>query len=267
MTEITTKDIQALRQATGAGILDCRRALQENDGDIEEAKKWLREKGLVSAGRRAERENREGAVAVVVDSSSDQVGAIVELRCETDFVAKSGDFVALVDKLAALVVDEGLAAAASLAGEIDELKVTLKENIELGRVERFEAPAGSTLGSYLHIQSERGVNGVLVEIAGGDAELAHELALHIAFTKPTYLRKEDVPAEAVEAERATVEATARNEGKPEAAIAKIVEGRLHGWFAEQCLLEQKYVRDEKVTIPQMLGEASVTRFAQVVIGG
>jgi elongation factor Ts len=267
MSEITTKDIQALRQATGAGILDCRKALQENAGDLEAAKQWLREKGLVSAGRRAERESSEGAVAVVVTGGADQAGAVVELRCETDFVAKSPDFVALVDKLAALVADEGTEALESLAGEIDELKVTLKENIGLGRVERFAAPAGSLLGSYLHIQSERGVNGVLVEVAGGSPEIAHELALHIAFARPRYLRKQDVPAELIEAERATFESLARNEGKPEAALAKIVEGRLHGWLAEQCLLEQKYVRDEKLTIAGMLGDATVTRFAQVVIGG
>jgi elongation factor Ts len=266
MTEITAKDIQALRAATGAGILDCRRALQENDGDFERAKQWLREQGLVSAGRRAERENAEGAVAVVVSGAGNQVGAIVELRCETDFVAKSPDFVALVDKLAALAVDEGAAALDNLAGEIDELKVTLKENVALGRVERFEAAPGSVLGSYLHIQAERGVNGVLVEVAGGDPELAHELALHIAFTRPSYLRKEDVPEDLVAAERATIEATARNEGKPEQAIVKVVEGRLHGWLAEQSLMEQKYVRDEKTTIAQMLGDATVTRFAQVVIG-
>jgi elongation factor Ts len=267
MSDITAKDIQALRQATGAGILDCRKALQENDGDLEAAKQWLREQGLVSAGRRAERENSEGAVAVVVSGGAQQAGAIVELRCETDFVAKSPEFVALVDKLAATAADEGTEAIETLAGEIDELKLTLKENIALGRVERFAAPADSVLGSYLHIQAERGVNAVLVEVAGGTPEMAHELALHIAFARPRYLRKDEVPEELVAAERATFETLARNEGKPEAAVAKVVEGRLHGWLAEQCLLEQKYVRDEKTTIAQMLGDATVTRFAQVVIGG
>jgi elongation factor Ts len=267
MADITAKDIQALRQATGAGILDCRKALQQNDGDLEVAKQWLREQGLVSAGRRAERENSEGAVSVVVSGGARQAGAVVELRCETDFVAKSPDYVALVDKLAALVADEGESAVAQLEGEIDDLKVTLKENIALGRVERFEAADGAVLGSYLHIQSERGVNGVLVEVAQGSPELAHELALHIAFTRPSYLRKEDVPQHLVDAERATFEAMARKEGKPEAAVEKVVEGRLHGWFAEQCLMEQKYVRDEKTTVAQMLGDATVTRFAQVVIGG
>jgi elongation factor Ts len=266
VAEITAKDIQALRQATGAGILDCRRALQENDGDLERARQWLREKGLVAAGRRADRENTEGAVSVVV-SGGGMVGAVVELRCETDFVAKSPDFVALVDKLAAAVADEGEKAVEQYAEEISELNVTLKENIALGRVERFEAAEGHALGSYLHLQADRGVNGVLVEVAGGSAELAREIAIHIAFTRPAYLRVEDIPEEAVAAERATFEAMARNEGKPEAAMDKIVEGRLHGWYAEQALLEQKYVRDEKTTIAQLLGEATVVRFAQVAIGG
>ena len=266
MAEITAKDIQALRQATGAGILDCRKALQENDGDIDKARQWLREKGLVAAGRRADRENTEGAVAVVV-SGGGQVGAVVELRCETDFVAKSPDYVALVDKLAAAVADEGEKVVEEFADEIDELKVTLKENIALGRVERFEAAPGNALGSYLHIQADRGVNGVLIEVAGGSPDLARELAIHIAFTRPGFIHAEDIPADLVAAERATFEAMARNEGKPEAALAKIVEGRLHGWYAEQALLEQKYVRDEKTTIRQLLGDATVVRFAQVAIGG
>ena len=266
MAEITAKDIQALRQATGAGILDCRKALQENDGDIERAKQWLREQGLVSAGRRAERENTEGAVSVVV-SGGGNVGAIVELRCETDFVAKSPDFVALVDKLAAATADEGTGALEEFGNEVDELKVTLKENIAVGRVERFEAAPGNALGSYLHFQADRGVNGVLVELAGGSGDLARELAIHIAFTRPPYLRAEDVPEDVVAAERATVEAMARNEGKPDAALPKIIEGRMHGWFVEQALLEQKYVRDEKVSITQLLGDAKVVRFAQVAIGG
>jgi elongation factor Ts len=266
MADVTAKDIQALRQATGAGILDCRRALQENDGDLEKAKQWLREKGLVAAGRRADRENSEGAVSVVV-SGGGLVGAVLELRCETDFVAKSPDFVALVDKLAAAVADEGEKAVEEYADEIAELNVTLKENIALGRAVRFEAADGNVLGSYLHIQADRGVNGVLVEVAGGSSELAREVAIHIAFTRPSYLRVEDIPEEAVAAERATFEAMARNEGKPDAALAKIVDGRLHGWYAEQALLAQKYVRDEKTTIVQLLGDATVVRFAQVAIGG
>jgi elongation factor Ts len=145
----------------------------------------------------------------------------------------------------------------------------LKENIAVGLTKRFEAPEGSVIGSYLHIQNGRGVNAVLVELGGGTPELAHDIAVHVAFTRPEYLRREDVPAEVVEAERQTVEAIARNEGKPDAALSKIIEGRLNGWFKERCLLEQPYVRDEKQTIADLLranGNVELRRFAQVVVG-
>ena len=150
--------------------------------------------------------------------------------------------------------------------DVDELKVTLKENISVGRVARFVPADGSILDSYLHIQNARGVNAVLVEMAGGSQELAHQIAVHIAFARPTYLTRDDVPAGEVETERATIENISRKEGKPEAALPKIVEGRLTGWFKERCLLEQPYVREEKRTIAQLIGEARVLRFAQVEVG-
>jgi elongation factor Ts len=117
------------------------------------------------------------------------------------------------------------------------------------------------------MQSGRGVNGVLVLLDKGSEDLAHDVAVHVAFTRPAYLAKDDVPAEEVETERATLEALTRNEGKPEAALAKIVDGRLRGWYKERCLLEQEYVRDEKRTIAQLLGDANVLQFVQVIVGG
>ncbi len=266
MAEISAKDIAALRQATGAGILDCRKALQENGGDIELAKQWLREQGLVSAGKRGERENSEGAVSVVVVGDGTACGAIVELKCETDFVAKSADFVALVDKLANAVASDGEEALAAHDAEVDELKVTLKENIAVGRVHRFVAGEGSVLESYLHLQAERGKNAVLIEVSGGERELAHDVAVHIAFARPEYLSREDVPSDLVESERKTIETLSRNEGKPEAALEKIIESRLGGWFKERCLLEQAYVRDDKKSIADLLGGARIVRYAQVEIG-
>ncbi|HKH88105.1 MAG TPA: translation elongation factor Ts [Acidimicrobiales bacterium] len=266
MAEFTTKDVAELRKLTGAGILDCREALIENDGDLERAAQWLREQGKVSAGKRADRDRSEGAVAVVVDG---EIGAIVALECETDFVAKSAEFVRLVDELAAELAAGGEAALEAQRERVEKLAVTLKENMAIGQTRRFESSDGSVIGSYLHIQNARGVNAVLVELAGGSQELAHEIAVHVAFTRPEYLRREDVPAEAVEAERQTVETISRNEGKPEAALPKIVEGRLNGWFRERCLLEQPYVRDEKQTIADLLrshGDATLLRFAQVVVG-
>lgn len=266
MAEFTTKDVAELRRLTGAGILDCRTALEENDGDIEKAAQWLREQGKVSAGKRAGRDRSEGAVAAVVEG---QTGAIAALECETDFVAKSAEFVQLVDELAAELAVGGESALAAQTERIEKLAIVLKENIALGQTKRMEAPEGSVIGSYLHIQNGRGVNAVLVEIAGGSHDLAHDIAVHVAFTRPEYLRRQDVPDDLVAAERQTAEAIARNEGKPEAALPKIVEGRLNGWFKERCLLEQAYVRDEKKTIADVLasaGGAELTRFAQVVVG-
>jgi len=263
MAEFTAKDVQRLRQSTGAGMMDAKKALEENEGDFEKAALWLREKGLASSAKRADRESSEGAVAL---ARSGDVAALVELRSETDFVAKSPEFVSLADELAQLVADKGEDAVASKADAVDDIKVTLKENISVGRVIRFEAAAGNALDTYLHVQSDRGVNGVLVELKNGSQELAHDIAVHIAFARPTFLRREEVPAEEVEAERKTLETITRNEGKPEQAVPKIVEGRINGWFKERVLLEQPYAKDDKQTITQLLGDAEIVRFAQIEIG-
>jgi elongation factor Ts len=264
MPAFTAKDVQALRQATGAGMLDAKRALEENDGDQEEAAQWLRVKGLAGAAKRADREASQGAVALAVEGSG---AAIVELRCETDFVAKAPEFVELVDELAQLVAAKGEAVLEERAASIDELRATLKENISLGKVVHFATAPGAVIGSYLHVQAGRGVNAVLVELAGGNETLAHDIAVHIAFSRPPYLSREDVPAEEVAAERATVEEISRNEGKPEAALPKIIDGRMNGWFKDRVLLEQSFVRDEKRSIADLLGDAKITRFVQVVAGG
>jgi elongation factor Ts len=259
----TAKDVQALRQATGAGMMDAKRALEANDGDSTAAAQWLREKGLAKAAERAERANTQGAVAVFVDGN---VGSIVQLKCETDFVASSEHFKSLVANMAALVAAKGEGATAERSKEVEDLRLTLKEHIELGRVVRIEADPSHALDSYVHIQGGRGVNAVLVEVDGGSTQLAHDIAVHVAFARPRYLRREDVPAEEVEKERATLEAITRNEGKPEQAVPKIVDGRLNGFFKEICLLEQPYAKDDKQTISQLLGDATLVRFAQVEIG-
>ncbi|HTZ09188.1 MAG TPA: translation elongation factor Ts [Acidimicrobiales bacterium] len=264
MPEFTAKDVQALRKATGAGMLDAKRALEESGGDQEKAAQRLREQGLAGAAKRSDREASQGAVALAV---AGQVAAIVELRCETDFVAKAESFVNLTDELAQLVAERGEAATAERADAIDDLKTTLKENISVGQVVRFEIGPDSEVGTYLHMQSGRGVNAVLVEMRGASEELAHDVAVHVAFARPQYLRREDVPQAEVDAERATLETISRNEGKPEAALPKIVEGRINGWFKERVLLEQPYARDEKRTIAQLVGGAEIVRFAQVVVGG
>ena len=262
MPDFTAQDVKRLRDATGAGMMDAKRALTETGGYFEAAAKWLREKGLGKM-RERDRESADGAVAL---AQSGNVAALVELRSETDFVAKSPDFVNVANDLAQLVVDKGEEAVNERTDVVDDLRVALKENVQLGRVVRFEATDGNVLDSYLHVQSDRGKNGVLVEVRGGKQQLAHDIAVHIAFARPRYLSREDVPADEVEAERGVVEVLARNEGKPEQALPKIVEGRLSGWFRERCLLEQPFVKDEKRTIGQLLGDAAVVRFAQVEIG-
>jgi elongation factor Ts len=266
MAEFSARDVKTLRDATGAGMLDAKKALTETDGDYEAAVAWLRERGLGKAAERADRANAEGAVAVAVAGNA---AALVELKSESDFVAKSPRFVEVVNALADAVAADGEAAIDAHKDAVDDLKLTLKENIEVGRVVRFAAEAGHALDTYLHVQNGRGVNGVLVELAGGTPELAHDIAVHIAFGRPGYLRREDVPAEQVETERAALEAQTRNEGKPEQAITKIVDGKLNGWYKrvpEGVLLEQPYARDDKQTVSQVLGSAQVVRFAQVTVG-
>ena len=259
----TAKDVQTLRQSTGAGMMDCKKALEANNGDMEEAKQWLREKGLAASAKRDDRENTQGVVALVV---SGHVGAIVKLKCETDFVAGSDQFKAEAQAFAELVAAKGEAAVSERTAILDDLKITLKEKIELGEVARIEAAAGNVIDSYQHIQGGRGVNAVLVEIANGSVDLAHDIAVHIAFARPKYLSRDEVPADVVDKERATLETISRNEGKPEAALPKIVEGRINGFFKDVCLVEQAYAKDDKQSVTQVLGGASIVRFAQIEIG-
>ena len=264
MPDFTAKDVQALRQSTGAGMMDAKKALQENGGDAEAAAKWLREKGLAKSAAREDRDNSQGTVAV---SLVGNVAAIAQLKCETDFVAKSDQFSTLVQEIATIVATEGEGAAHAKDEAIDDLKVVLKENIELGEIVRFEAGDGNVIDTYVHRQDGRGVLGVIVELAGGSTELAHDIAVHIAVPNPKPLTREEVPADQVENERETLASITRAEGKPEQAIAKIVEGRLGAWYKEQVLIDQPYVKDDKQTIAQLLGGASIVRFAQVSIGG
>jgi elongation factor Ts len=268
MADISAKDVKRLRDATGAGILDAKRALEETDGDQEAAARLLRERGQVKAEQRSSRDAEQGAIAAAIVPATG-VAALVQLKSETDFVAKSRSFVELVSHMADAVAKDGEGAVDGFKDGVENLQVTLKENIQLGRVVRFVAGDGNVLDAYLHIQSGRGVNGVLVEVANGTAELAHDVAVHIAFGKPGYLNRDEVPANEIEAERATLEVQTRNAGKPEQSIAKIVEGKLQGWYKRVpggVLLEQPYARDEKQSVAQILGSASVVRFAQVLIG-
>ena len=279
MAEIKAADVAALRKATGAGMMDCKKALAETDGDQEAAKEWLRTQGLAGAAKRAGRAAEEGAVDVVVDGA---VGAIAEVIAETDFVAKGTDLTETVEKLAVLAVDrasDDLAAepfeGSTVAEFIAQLAHKLGENVALGRVVVFETNDGIVDG-YKHVQHGRGTIGVLVELGGIDGadakarEVAHDIALHVASAAPRYLSRDDVPADVVDKERAVLEELSRNEGKPEAALPKIIEGRLNGFFKDSCLLEQAFVRDPKTTVTKLvegLGSGvTIRRFARVKIG-
>ncbi|HKE74759.1 MAG TPA: translation elongation factor Ts [Acidimicrobiales bacterium] len=270
MADFTAKDVQALRQATGAGMMDAKKALTESGGDMDAARKLLREKGLAKADDRAGRANAQGAIAVATGfcHGAGTVG-LVELKCETDFVAKSDHFVALAQELANSVANGGEAAVADHRHAVDDLRVSLKENIEIGRAVQITLGDGQVFDTYLHRQDGRGVNGVIVVLQGGTKDLAHDVAVHIAFAKPQFLRREDIPADVVEEERTTLLDITKAEGKPEAAWPKIVDGRLNGWYKERVLLEQPFVRDEKHTIAQVVDAcgAEIASFAQAFIGG
>lgn len=259
----TAKDVKTLRDTTGAGMMDCKKALEENNGDIEEAKQWLREKGLAASAKRDDRENNQGVVALVIRGN---VGAMAKLKCETDFVASSDAFKAEAEALANLIIDKGVNAVSERQSQLDDMKITLKENIDLGEVVRIEAAPGNVIDSYLHVQGGRGVNGVLVEMSSATQELAHDVAIHIGFARPQYLTREEIPADVLEKERATLETITRNEGKPEQAIPKIVEGRISGFYKDVALVEQPYAKDDKLSVAQFIGNSKIVTFSQIVIG-
>jgi elongation factor Ts len=262
MADVTATEVKALRDATGAGMMDAKRALVECDGDAEAASQMLREKGLAKAATRSDRENVEGAVGLISDGNR---AALVHLKCETDFSAKSDGFLALVNDLTSAVLAEGVSAVDDRTSVIDDLRLAIKENIEVGQVALFQAADGNVIDTYLHIQDGRGVNGVVVEGSGVDQETLHQVALHIAFAKPMQLTRDEVSSELVEAERAALLEITKAEGKPEQAWDKIVEGRLTGWFRETVLLEQG-LHGDKTSVADTLNGGSIERFAQAYLG-
>ncbi len=273
MANYTAADVKRLRELTGAGMLDCKNALAETDGDFEKAVEALRIKGAKDVGKRAERATAEGLVAA-------KNGALIELNCETDFVAKNAEFQKLADEVVS-------AAAAAKAADVDALKAVttgsktveqaiaelsakIGEKLELRRVAFLDG----TVETYLHKRSADlpPAVGVLVEYSGGGTaagkEAAHTAALQIAALKARYLSRDDVPDDVVASERRIAEETSRAEGKPEQALPKIVEGRLNGFFKDVVLLEQPSVSDNKKTVKALLDEAgvTVTRFVRFEVG-
>jgi len=262
MTEITAKDVKELRDLTGAGMMDAKKALVESGGDAEAAAQALREKGLAKAASRSDRDNSEGTVAIATDVNK---AAMVHLRCETDFSAKSDGFVELVNSLAEAVLEEGEQAIESRAEVIDDVRLSIKENVSVGKVALVEGNDNHLVDTYLHVQDGRGVNGVLVEGSGVDQETLHQVALHIAFAKPTVLSRDEIPEDLVEQERNSLLEVTKAEGKPEQAWDKIVDGRLTAWYKESVLLEQG-LHGDKTTIQETIGEGQIVRFEQAFIG-
>jgi elongation factor Ts len=261
---ITAAQVKALRDETGAGMMDCKRALEGAGGDMDEAREILMKKGLAKAGDRSDRANDQGAVAL---ATADNAAAVVELKAETDFSAKSDDFVALVVEMADAVLADGEEAVAAFSEKLDQLKVTKKENIEVGTVARVEAGEGAILDTYLHSQDGRGTNAVVVETKGLSQEDAHQLALHVGFAKPMGLTRDQVPADEVDKARHEFEEVTRAEGKPDQAVPKIVEGRLNAWFGDRVLLDQGLLGEKKPKIHEFVGDGEIVRYVQAYIGG
>ncbi|MBK6887197.1 MAG: elongation factor Ts [Tetrasphaera sp.] len=274
MANYTAADIKALREKTAAGMMDVKKALDEADGDMAKAEEILRVKGLKGVTKREGRATSNGLVRA---QAADGVGTMVEVLCETDFVAKGERFGALADQVMAQAVATGATdAAALLASEIDgksvqelldEANATIGEKIEVKRVARLE---GEHVVAYLHKTSPDlpPQIGVLVATAGGDEIVARDVAMHVAAFAPAVLSRGDVSEETIAHERKVAEDTAREEGKPEAALARIVEGRVNGYFKEKVLLEQAFAKDQKKTVAAVLNEAgaAATGFARFKVG-
>lgn len=269
MANYTAADVKRLRELTGAGMLDCKNALADSDGDFDKAVEALRIKGAKDVGKRAERATAEGLVAA-------KNGAIIELNSETDFVAKNAEFQALADQIVDAALDskatdvDALKAAKigdkTVEQAIAELSAKIGEKLELRRAAYFDG----AVEPYLHKRAADlpPAVGVLVEFEGSDNNAAHAVALQIAALKAKYLTRDDVPADLVETERRVAEETAKAEGKPEQALPKIVEGRLTGFFKDVVLLDQPSVSDSKKSVKALLDEAgvTVTRFVRFEVG-
>ena len=263
MANYTAADVNALRDRSGAGMMDCKNALDEAEGNVDKALEVLRLKGLKGVTKREGRTTSNGLIVARVSGGT---GLMIELACETDFVAKADKFVALADQIADAILAAGsetveAALAAPLAGRtvsdvINDEAAIMGEKVELRKVAVVKDAA---VDAYLHRTSKDlpPQVGVLLAYSGADADTAHDVAVHIAAFSPTVLKRDDVPAETVATERRIAEETARNEGKPEAALEKIVEGRVKGFFKENVLLEQDFAKDNKLEVGKVLDNAGV----------
>jgi len=274
MANISLEDVKKLRELLGTGMVDTKNALVEAGGDVEKATEILRLKGAKGNAKRADRSTSEGLVHATEDGG---VAYLIELACETDFVAKNDKFISLADSVLNAIVqakattlDEALGAPAgskTVAELINDEAAIIGEKVELRRVAVLE---GDQFAIYMH-RTNKDLPpqvGVVVAYQGSDAETARSIAQHISFADPQYLTRDEVPADVVDKERAIVEEISRNEGKPEAALPKIVEGRLGAFFKQVALLDQEYARDNKLSISQVVDQAGLTihGFARFKVG-
>ena len=270
--------IKKVRSDTGAGMVDVKKALEEADGDVDRAKEILREKGVQAAGKREGRKAQEGlALAKIVDEEGRKVGYAIELNTETDFVAKTPQFIAYAERLLDIAVQtrasdrvqllEAKGETESVKEIIDSAAALFKENIKLGQVGRVE---GEEVNLYAHKKSAEFPPSIVALVATDEAgsKIAHDVALQVSAMSPFWLSEEDVPADVVESESRIAEGKARQEGKPEGIIGKIVQGRIKSFYEETVLLDQKYVKDPSKTIGQLAKEASgaITSFLRIEVG-
>jgi elongation factor Ts len=267
-TTISASLVKELRDATGAGMMDCKRALEETNGDLDAARTLLRERGMASAGKRAGRETTEGLVGFII---ADGVGSILGIGCETEPVSNNDEFQEFGIKVLRAVHADGIDAVEGFEDERMELIAKLGENIVIAGAARFDAPAGNVLAGYAHPPANK--IGVLVELEGGSEELARQLAMHISFASPEWTTRDDVPAEVLDAERSIYENSDEVQSKPEAAREKIVDGMLNKRFFAAtpggALVEQAWIHEPSKTVGQAMSDAgaSVVRFVRISVAG
>ena len=273
MAAFTAKDVMALREKTGAGMMDCKKALVDADGDMEKAGDLLRERGIAKAAKRAAKVAAEGLVYALVEGKK---GVLVEVNCESDFVAKGDKFHELVNDIAKQILkanpaDVEALLASDMNGKtvdtfVQEATAIIGEKISVRRFTVFES--NGFIETYIHMG---GTMGVMLDFDGAESaenkETAHNVALHTAFSKPAFLSADEVSAETIEKEKAILTQEVMNEGKPQAIAEKIVMGKIKKYYEENCLLDQKFVKDDKITIAQLLGKSlKINRFCFFVMG-
>ncbi|MCH4157072.1 MAG: translation elongation factor Ts [Acidaminococcaceae bacterium] len=273
MAQITAALVKTLRERTGAGMMDCKKALSACEGDLDKAVDFLREKGLSQAAKKASRVAAEGAVAAYVSEDA-KTGVIVEVNCETDFVAKTDDFQALAHTIAEHIaktnpkdveaLKESTLNGKKVADLVTEKVAKIGENISLRRFVRYEVQEG-LIAYYIHAG---GKIGVLVDLNGGDAALGKDIAMQVAATNPAYLNRTQVPADVLEHEKEVLSEQAKNEGKPEKIIEKMVMGRIQKYYKENCLVDQEFVKDPDQSITKLLKahNAEIRAYARFQLG-